>query len=408
MAATPILSVIMANRNGAPYVREALGSVLGQTLRRIEVIFSDDASTDESVAIAGAVAETDPRLKVLTERQAGGPAAARNRALAVAQGKWIAIVDSDDLIHPARFERMLTQAERLDADVVADDQVYFGANEGRTLLEMRRGETPWHLSVQDFLAAETASPALPVGYLKPVIRRSALGRLRYDETMTVGEDFDLLFRLLLAGARMAVLPKAYYLYRRHPGSISHRLTPRACEGMIRAGERYLNLVPSELAPLVRKRIKTHVRARDFALLVQDLKSGRYPSVIKTIFFSPSILRPLAGSLRERLTRRSGVHAMMPAEDSLDLIARGPSVHEYGSGYLRVPADETGWTPANVAALVSKTGCGRVRLRAHGRAGLEALGYVPGWKSVELIPPESGWSDEERERIAAFPWPVAGA
>ena len=129
--ASPIsLSVIMANRNGADHLRHALASVLAQTHRNLELILSDDASTDDSIQIAQGMSESDRRLRILTSDVATGPAATRNRAIATARGDWIAIVDSDDLMHPARFERMLQQAGGLGVDILADDQVYFGAQFG--------------------------------------------------------------------------------------------------------------------------------------------------------------------------------------------------------------------------------------------------------------------------------------
>ena len=94
----------------------ALSSVLGQTLRDIEVIVSDDASPDESREIVAQFMAHDPRVRLVTAPVNQGPAAARNRALEVARGDWIAIVDSDDAIRPERFETLLIAAVRLDYD----------------------------------------------------------------------------------------------------------------------------------------------------------------------------------------------------------------------------------------------------------------------------------------------------
>ena len=404
MATSPTLSVIMANRNGGAHLREALASTLGQTHDDLELILSDDASTDDSIAIAEAVSSRDRRLKLLRSMVVGGPAAARNRALNIARGDWIAVADSDDLMHPARFERMLKQAHENELDVVADDQIYFGANLGHTLLEARGVSSIWHVTAKDFLAAETASPAIPVGYLKPVIRRSALGSLRYSEAMTIGEDYDLLFRLLLVGVKMAVLPEAYYLYRRHSGSISYRLRPEDCESMIVAGERYLDMVPNELAPLVRQRLLMHEHARDFAELVVQLKSGSLRGAAAALFRQPGLVRPLAKAFAERNTRGRNGQSAGTGETTVSFFD-GEMVGQK-EDHFPLPREETGWTPAQVAALVAKAGRGNAHLRAYGRAGLEALGYLPGWKSAELASPANGWSDQERRRIAAMPWPVA--
>ena len=72
-------------------------------------------------------------------------------------------------------------------------------------------------------------PAL--GYLKPVIRSSTISqhKLRYDERLTIAEDYDFIFRLLMAGAKFRTLPHIGYFYRRHSGSVSHRLSSDALQ-----------------------------------------------------------------------------------------------------------------------------------------------------------------------------------
>src|ERR1700722_6289602 len=95
----PVVSVIMANYNGADYIADAVSSVRKQTLTNFEIIIFDDASSDCSVDIVSGLAANDARLRLLRSDRNLGPAAARNRALDVARGEWIAIVDSDDFIH---------------------------------------------------------------------------------------------------------------------------------------------------------------------------------------------------------------------------------------------------------------------------------------------------------------------
>jgi len=124
--ATPLVSVIMANLNGAAHIAEAVRSVLRQTERSLELIVSDDGSSDDSLEIAQAAANGDPRLIFLnSERERTGAAATRNRALAVARGRWIALVDNDDVIHPERLERLIRAAEADGADITADDLLIF-------------------------------------------------------------------------------------------------------------------------------------------------------------------------------------------------------------------------------------------------------------------------------------------
>lgn len=92
----PCISVVIPVYNCAEFLPECLASVERQTLSDIEVICIDDASSDESPAILERFAREDDRFKVVTLTENGGPSAARNKALAIAQGEYVAFMDSDD------------------------------------------------------------------------------------------------------------------------------------------------------------------------------------------------------------------------------------------------------------------------------------------------------------------------
>ena len=125
MAMHPTVSIIMANRNGAKHIGHALNAVRAQSLQAIEILVVDDASTDASPAMVEAMAAADPRVRLIRRMAAGGPAAARNTALACARGEWLAIMDADDLIAPERLAILLAEAQSAAADLIADDLVLF-------------------------------------------------------------------------------------------------------------------------------------------------------------------------------------------------------------------------------------------------------------------------------------------
>ncbi len=154
----PVVSVVMANFRGAAHLAASMASVLAQSERLLELIVADDASDDDSVAIARRIGEGDDRVRVIASPQNAGPAATRNLGLDAARGEWIAIVDSDDLIHPERLERLIAAAGAADADLVADDLVYFGAvpePQGRTLLQPMALTAPMMLGAPPICAAMT-------------------------------------------------------------------------------------------------------------------------------------------------------------------------------------------------------------------------------------------------------------
>ena len=111
------VSVIVPVYNVATYLRQCMDSIVGQTLREIEILCVDDGSTDESPVILGEYALSDPRVKVLTQKNLS-VSAARNNGLAAASGEYVIFWDSDDYFELNALELLYTTAIKRDADLV--------------------------------------------------------------------------------------------------------------------------------------------------------------------------------------------------------------------------------------------------------------------------------------------------
>ena len=110
------ISVILPCYNAGAYLSACLDSLLAQSMRDFEVIFVDDGSRDDSLALARRYAERDARIHVFSQENQG-VSAARNLGLAHARGEWITFVDGDDLLPPDAFETLLSGAAE-DVDMV--------------------------------------------------------------------------------------------------------------------------------------------------------------------------------------------------------------------------------------------------------------------------------------------------
>src|SRR6516164_1649055 len=108
---TPLVSIITPAYNSADYIGETIASVRAQTFTDFELIVADDGSTDGTPDVVRTAAAGDPRV-VLTETPHGGAAVARNTALHVARGRFIALLDSDDVWMPDYLSAQLSIAER--------------------------------------------------------------------------------------------------------------------------------------------------------------------------------------------------------------------------------------------------------------------------------------------------------
>jgi glycosyltransferase involved in cell wall biosynthesis len=101
----PLITVVIPAYNSAWSIRDTLRSVLNQTQGALEVIVVDDGSTDDLARLLQPFEVADPRLRVVSQANAG-LAAARNRGLADAQGAFVAFLDADDVWHPQFLEKV--------------------------------------------------------------------------------------------------------------------------------------------------------------------------------------------------------------------------------------------------------------------------------------------------------------
>ena len=125
-APDPKVSIALTVYNGAEHLADCLDSLLGQTYGDVELVVVDDGSTDDSGAILARYAAADDRVSV-TRRENRGISAARNHAIEIARGEYVAFMDQDDVAVP---DRIAVQAAHLDANpdiaAVGGSYAHFG------------------------------------------------------------------------------------------------------------------------------------------------------------------------------------------------------------------------------------------------------------------------------------------
>ncbi len=238
MANPRLVSVIVPCHNGARFLAEAIESALAQTHPAIETIVVDDGSLDDTPAILERYAG---RVRVL-HQQNRGPSAARNAALAVAYGEYVAFLDADDRFRPEKIAR---QAGILDTR--PDIGLVYGGwrfidEEGRSLPgEGRpRGEG-------DMLPALLLGN--PIHPLAAVVRRALVAEVGgFEESLRGCEEWDLFLRLSRRGMRWASLDAPLAEYRLHPAQ-SHGQTRMMLASAVRVLERFF--ADPELPPGLR-------------------------------------------------------------------------------------------------------------------------------------------------------------
>lgn len=221
------VTVIIAAWRASATVGRAVSSALAQP-EAAEVVVVDDASNDSGATLAAARAADDGsgRLKVIGLDANGGPAHARNTAIKASRAPWIAVLDSDDYLEPGRLAALLGLAHE-GYDLIADDlmQTPDGQLSAGKPMWFRDDPTPLDLDFEGFVRGNIPDPKRhrgELGFLKPLMRRALLERhgLAYDETMRLGEDYDLYARALSLDARMRLIPWAGYVSVMRSDSLS--------------------------------------------------------------------------------------------------------------------------------------------------------------------------------------------
>ena len=116
----------MAVRNGAQYVREAIESVLAQSVTDFEFLVVDDFSDDETPRLLSEYQRIDSSIRVIRNDRVLGPYPSANRALAQARGRFIARHDADDLSPPGRFETQIAALDEPNVSLVTGAIELFG------------------------------------------------------------------------------------------------------------------------------------------------------------------------------------------------------------------------------------------------------------------------------------------
>ncbi len=223
MAELPLVSIIIPVYNVERYLRKCLGSILAQTYTNLEILAVDDASLDGSATILKEYAAKDNRVQIFTHKINRGLSAARNTGLEVARGQYVQFVDSDDYLDPKICERLVTIAERTQAD-----QVKCGFRLVDTEDKEIRRRTP---KAEFFDLTQVAERRIAFEHHRKfflvwngIFRRAAIGDLRMDVQALSGEDILFCGQMFTYSRRLAMVSDVLYHYVQHSQSTMHTPT----------------------------------------------------------------------------------------------------------------------------------------------------------------------------------------
>ncbi len=202
-------SIISPLFNSSKYLRESVLSVQNQTWTSWELILVDDCSTDGSLELALELAEADSRIRVIALEENSGAAVARNSAINIAKGRYVAFLDTDDLWLPKKLETQLFFMRR--NKVVFCYAAYDKINEN--------GDRLGHVGVPSSISYDKLLKTCVIGCLTAVYDTDYFGKILMP-LIRKRQDFGLWLRLLKKVDCAYGIQEPLAQYRISPNSIS--------------------------------------------------------------------------------------------------------------------------------------------------------------------------------------------
>ena len=212
MNAAPLVSVIMPAYNAEKYIQEAIDSILNQSYANFELLIFDDGSSDSTRSMIDRY--SDDRIKKIFADKNGGVIAARNHCIDLAKGKYIALMDADDIASNDRFEKQITFLEADGCDVCGSE--HWNLNQSTGVLKPSKDRhTDADLRALLSVYCTMCNSAV-------MVRAEIMKRFKYDAAIPVAEDYHLWVELAAAGYRFANLRERLVTYRQYPEQSSSK------------------------------------------------------------------------------------------------------------------------------------------------------------------------------------------
>lgn len=216
------ISVIIPVYNAEKYIRECLDSVIGQTLKEIEIICVDDGSTDASLQILEEYAQKDVRLRILHQQNCFA-GVARNAGMKIARGKYLCFLDADDVFDRSMLKKAFKQAEKRSAEITMWGGCVFSDSLkdrkiSKGILDFSLLPRPGFLKPKMFSPNEIAERLFQIGWGVPwnkLFLRSFVEKndLKFSKTRS-SNDIAFVFSAMAVAEKIAYLKKYPVFYRR--------------------------------------------------------------------------------------------------------------------------------------------------------------------------------------------------
>ena len=233
MNIAPKISLIMSVYNGEDYLAETIASVLSQTFTEWEFIIINDCSTDKTSQMLEEYAAKDNRIKVHTNETNLRLPSSLNKALSLAQGKYVARMDADDICMP---DRLQNQYDFMESNPQIDlSSCRFMTLKNGVYSSGGCGGKDDDASIKALLLV--TNPILHPGI---IAKAEVIKELCYDKNFTCTEDMELWTRFVLNNKRVEILSEYLMIYRLHDKQITETTLDKQKNEVIKIQKTYLS------------------------------------------------------------------------------------------------------------------------------------------------------------------------
>ena len=211
-----LLSVIVPVYNVAPYLRQCLDSIVGQTYENLEILLIDDGSTDESGAICDEYGKKDERIHVVHQENQGA-SGARNTGTALAAGDYIAFVDSDDWLDIRMYETLMEVVETHGLDM-ARCAAYSSDGVHETVLAPQKGNAQKTFTQPEIFTRYFDEFLCKIVWNAVYARHLIEGVISPERCQA--EDNYVSGRYLYRSRAMRIIDRPLYYYWQNPRSVT--------------------------------------------------------------------------------------------------------------------------------------------------------------------------------------------
>ena len=223
MISEPLISVVVPAYNAEAFLDQCLESIVAQTYRHLEILVVDDGSTDGTGALCDQWAQRDERIRVIHQPN-GGHSAARNAALDAMTGDLVAMVDSDDVIHPEFTATLLDVMQQTGADIAVGGYIPFSGTAPAFPDAVGTG-TIRRFTQQEAILAVLYQRGLTHSPWGRLFKASLFDGVRFPLGI-IYEDLAIIYPLLNRCTLVAGIERQLYGYRWHEGNSMNVFSPR--------------------------------------------------------------------------------------------------------------------------------------------------------------------------------------